>query len=204
MNGTKKASNKTATKPSNTTKAANITSPNTKNVTKNANNTNGTATGKGSNTTAKSNATGKTNATSKGANATNRTSNTTNKASNSSKSAQKNKTSKSGGNVTLKNIFTELNTYVTLEDNHFNDDPTLKPDYNAPNMGLVNDPNYCLKADDYNLKNPDNVLRNMNFMTDYNEDGLPRKLVIKKMGYDVLPDKVSKDMNKSDWNKVCL
>ena len=34
----------------------------------------------------------------------------------------------------------------------------------------------------------------MNFITDYNHDGLARKLVIKKIGNDLLPDSVSKDM----------
>jgi hypothetical protein len=40
----------------------------------------------------------------------------------------------------------------------------------------------------------------MNFLTDYNADGLVRDLVIKKIGNDVLPDEISKDMNKTEWN----
>jgi hypothetical protein len=51
------------------------------------------------------------------------------------------------------------------------------------------------------LENPDNILKHKNFVTDYNADGLARKLVMKKMGHDVLPDEVSKDMNKTNWTQ---
>jgi hypothetical protein len=46
---------------------------------------------------------------------------------------------------------------------------------------------------------PENLLNKMNFITDYNEDGLARKLVMKKIGSDLLPDYVNKDMNKTEW-----
>ena len=69
-------------------------------------------------------------------------------------------------------------------------------------MGMINNNKYCLKNDAFQYENPSNIFENMNFLTDYNEDGLARKLVMKKIGYDVLPDNISKDMNQSLWNKV--
>lgn len=69
-----------------------------------------------------------------------------------------------------------------------------------PNMGLINNKNYCNQADIYNLNNPNNIFKQKNFITDYNTDGLARELVMKKIGNDLMPDYVSKDMNKTEWN----
>ena len=65
-------------------------------------------------------------------------------------------------------------------------------------MGLINNKNYCILSDNYNYMNPDNLLSKINFLTDYNEDGLVRKLVMKGLGNDLLPDYVNKDMNKTE------
>lgn len=69
-------------------------------------------------------------------------------------------------------------------------------------MGLINNPSYCLITDLYNLKHTENIFGKLNFFTDYNADGLARGLVMKKMGFDVMTDDVSKDMPKSLWNSV--
>ena len=69
-------------------------------------------------------------------------------------------------------------------------------------MGLINNPRYCLTVDHSNIEQPENVLGKINFFTDYNADGLARGLVMKKIGYDTMPDTVSKDMHKSEWNTV--
>lgn len=50
----------------------------------------------------------------------------------------------------------------------------MKPSYELPNMGLINSEHYCEEADQFNLENPENILNNMNFITDYNADGLAR------------------------------
>ncbi len=71
-------------------------------------------------------------------------------------------------------LLKQLKLYKTLPLEYYNDDPILKPNPQVPNMGLVNDDNYCEKVDDYNLRNPDNVFKQMNFVTDYNTDGLAR------------------------------
>lgn len=63
-------------------------------------------------------------------------------------------------------------------------------------MGLINDPNYCDIVDIFNMLNPDNLFNYKNIMTDYNINGLARQ-VFKKIGYDVLPDNVNKDMPSS-------
>jgi len=39
----------------------------------------------------------------------------------------------------------------------------------------------------------------MNFLTDYNADGLARDLVMRKIGTDVFNDSISKDMDKGLW-----
>lgn len=65
-------------------------------------------------------------------------------------------------------------------------------------MGLINDPNYCDLVDTYNLNNPENVLTAKNILTDYNINGLARQ-VFKKIGNDVLPDEVNKDMPTQEF-----
>ena len=50
--------------------------------------------------------------------------------------------------------------------------------------------------------NPDNVLKEMNFLTDYNNEGLARNLVMKTLGHDVLPDEINKDMPKNISDSV--
>lgn len=54
------------------------------------------------------------------------------------------------------------------------------------------------------MKNPEKVFEKINFLTDYDVEGLTRSLVMRKIGVDVMPDHVSKDMNRSDWNSVKL
>lgn len=100
------------------------------------------------------------------------------------------------------NIFQNLSLYYTLPARYFNDDPNLKMSYSTPNMGLINEDDYCLAVDQQNINNPGLVLNSMAFMTDYNADGLARQLVMKKMGIDTFPDEVSKDMNKTLWDSV--
>ena len=101
-----------------------------------------------------------------------------------------------------KNVFSQLNIYENLTLNYFNDDPILRPNFSEPNMGLINDPDYCEMVDNYNYKNPSNILRRVNFITDYNPDGLPRKDVMSKVGRVVVPEEVSKDMNRTESRKV--
>ncbi len=100
------------------------------------------------------------------------------------------------------NIFTNLTLYTQLSKHYFNDDPNIKMSYQVPNMGLINEDDYCKEVDRQNLNNPSLVLNRMAFLTDYNADGLARQLVMKKMGLDVLPDEICKDMNKTLWDTV--
>jgi len=100
------------------------------------------------------------------------------------------------------NIFQNLSLYTQLSKNYFNDDPNLKMSYSIPDMGLINEDDYCKEVDRQNLNNPGLVLNRMAFMTDYNADGLARQLVMKKMGIDTFPDEISKDMNKTLWDSV--
>ena len=86
--------------------------------------------------------------------------------------------------------------YNDLPENYYNDDPNEIFNPKTHNMGLINDPKYCYNVDMNNINDPSNVLGKINFFTDYNADGLARGLVMKKMGIDVMPDYVSKDMEK--------
>lgn len=47
-----------------------------------------------------------------------------------------------------------------------NDDPTLKPDYEIPHMGIFNDSNYCHVHDIMLLSNKQWAFKKY-FMTDY-------------------------------------
>lgn len=69
-------------------------------------------------------------------------------------------------------------------------------------MGLINEADYCDRADRFILNNPKQILDQMNFLTDYNADGLARLLVMKVLGNDVMADEISKDMSKKLWNSV--
>ena len=69
-------------------------------------------------------------------------------------------------------------------------------------MGIINNPRYCYNLDYNNIENTQNVFGKINFFTDYNVDGLTRGTVMKNMGYDTMPDDVTKDMSKSLWNSV--
>lgn len=100
------------------------------------------------------------------------------------------------------NVFQNLSLYTKLSAHYFNDDPNLKMSYSTPNMGLINEDDYCKEVDRQNLNNPSLVLNQMAFMTDYNADGLARQLVMKQMGIDTFPDEISKDMNKTLWDSV--
>ena len=102
---------------------------------------------------------------------------------------------------TKENILRKYKVYPKISHKYYNDDPFLHPNFKAPNMGLKNDPHFCDKFDANIIENPDIILKEMNFITDYNKEGLARALVIKKMGHDTLPDEVSKDMKKEEWNK---
>ncbi len=62
-------------------------------------------------------------------------------------------------------------------------------------MGLINDDNYCDYVDAFNLAKPDNIFKEMNVLTDYEPECLARE-VIKKVGYDVLPNDVHMSMDK--------
>lgn len=102
------------------------------------------------------------------------------------------------------NIFQNLSLYTHLNKHYFNDDPNIMMSYSIPNMGLINEDDYCKEVDRQNLNSPNMVLNQMTFLTDYNADGLARQLVMRNMGTDVFPDEVSKDMNKTMWNSVII
>jgi len=38
---------------------------------------------------------------------------------------------------------------------------------NQAHYGIINDPDYCTKVDNYNLAHPENMLEQRNFFTDY-------------------------------------
>jgi hypothetical protein len=95
-----------------------------------------------------------------------------------------------------RNLFSQFELYSPLNPEHYNDDPIVEANFDAPNMGLINSEDYCEKVDYENIREPKDV---MNFITDYNDDGLARQLM-KSIGNVVVPDHVSKDMSKADWN----
>lgn len=102
------------------------------------------------------------------------------------------------------NVLRWLYDYPPLNPNlHFNDLPDGKPLFNEPYMGLINDPNYCDFTDSYNILYPSNLDSSMNIFNDYNFDGLARQ-TFKKVGNDVLPDDVSKDMPEQEFKAVNL
>jgi hypothetical protein len=84
--------------------------------------------------------------------------------------------------------------YYNLKDNHYNDDPVVKANFTVPNMGLINDEEYCLRKDSNLTKR-----ERLGFITDYNPDGLPR-LIMSELGDDLLPKELNKDMPKNLWN----
>jgi len=43
--------------------------------------------------------------------------------------------------------------------------------YNKVNYGFFNDDSYCEKVDFYNLQNPENMFKEMNFFSDYSLNG---------------------------------
>eukprot|EP00331_Platyophrya_macrostoma_P001747 CAMPEP_0176421250 /NCGR_PEP_ID=MMETSP0127-20121128/9062_1 /TAXON_ID=938130 /ORGANISM="Platyophrya macrostoma, Strain WH" /LENGTH=699 /DNA_ID=CAMNT_0017801945 /DNA_START=20 /DNA_END=2119 /DNA_ORIENTATION=- len=96
------------------------------------------------------------------------------------------------------NVFEQLGAYEPLEIKYFNAFPNGHPLYSYPNMGLINDPNYCEVVDYYNLFNPENVFDSMNFFSDYHPEGLVRVNVMSKIGVDTMPE-VSKDMARKDF-----
>ncbi len=69
--------------------------------------------------------------------------------------------------------------YLKLSKNYYNDDPIAQANFSVPNMGLINDEDYCEKIDLLNYQNPLNYTSQINVLTDYNADGLVRQLVIK-------------------------
>lgn len=74
------------------------------------------------------------------------------------------------------NVFEDLGAYEPLEVKYFNAFPNGNPLYSYPNMGLINDPNYCEIVDYYNLYNPENVFDSMNFFSDYHPEGNFKRL----------------------------
>jgi hypothetical protein len=80
------------------------------------------------------------------------------------------------------NLFRQLNLYESIAKDYFNVQPGLKPNYSQPNMGLINNKHYCLRSDNYFYSHPEQLLKHKNFITDYNQDGLARQLVMKSIG----------------------
>ena len=75
-------------------------------------------------------------------------------------------------NLRESNIFHKLGAYQKVTLDYFNAYPDGHPLFNYPNMGLINDNSYCDVVDLYNLYNPDNIFKEMNFFTDYNPEGI--------------------------------
>lgn len=56
------------------------------------------------------------------------------------------------------------------------------------NYGIQNEDDYCERVDYYNLANPENIFEKMNFFSDFAEDSVVRRDVIREIGEDTKPE----------------
>ena len=87
-----------------------------------------------------------------------------------------------------------------LAKEHYNNYPNKAPDFTTPHMGIFNDPNYCHVHDNFVLNNPEVILDQMYFLSDYHPLSIPRYFGLGEFGIDTNP-KVSKDMNFVNWHQ---
>ena len=53
-----------------------------------------------------------------------------------------------------KNLFLQFNQYINLTEKYYNDDPVVEKNTETPNMGLINNDQYCEEVDFNNVNNP--------------------------------------------------
>lgn len=56
------------------------------------------------------------------------------------------------------------------------------------NYGIINEDDYCERVDFYNLMHPENIFEKMNFLSDYADDTVVRRDIIKTIGKDSVPE----------------
>jgi len=59
---------------------------------------------------------------------------------------------------------------------------------NKVNYGIRNEDDYCERVDYYNLANPQNIFEKMNFLSDYADDTVARRDIIRTIGKDSIPE----------------
>lgn len=69
------------------------------------------------------------------------------------------------------NPFAAIDAYVPVEKKYFNSYPGFHTRYRRTIFGLKKNDNYCDIVDAYNLAHPDSIFNQMNFFTDYGQDG---------------------------------
>jgi len=62
-----------------------------------------------------------------------------------------------------------------------------KPKYHVPHLGIINEDDYCDRADLFNLAHPEVLLEKRNFFSDYPPLTLPRKEIMVPTGTMVMP-----------------
>jgi len=69
------------------------------------------------------------------------------------------------------NPFKKLGAYQDMPESYYNFKTGGRFLPGIQYYGIKHNPSYCDAVDLYNLHNPDNIFNNMNFITDYAEDG---------------------------------
>ncbi len=100
--------------------------------------------------------------------------------------------------ISLQNPLFKLGFYKNkVSDEMYDDDPSMRYDFETPHMGLYNFDNYCHVHDILILSNKKLAFKK-NFVTDYHQMSLLRMFVMNKLGRDMMP-KFSKNMPKINW-----
>ena len=90
----------------------------------------------------------------------------------------------------------------------------MKPDFEKPHYGIINDPSYCEVSDFNNIYDPSACFTKRYIFTDYEKDGMwyfvckfneilgrVRQLLIPSVGTDAMPY-ISQNMPKEDSDEV--
>lgn len=100
------------------------------------------------------------------------------------------------------NPFRKLGLYETMPVEYDNYQPGVNYPPNSQIYGIKHNPSYCDAVDLYNLRNPQNIFGNMNFISDYGADeSLTRQEVMRKIGNDVMKDVYLLESNHQGVNQ---
>lgn len=87
-----------------------------------------------------------------------------------------------------------------VAEDKYNANPTITKEFETPNLGLVNDPNYCDAHDVFLLNHPEAVLQKMYFLSDYHQFSIPRSRALSVFGKDT-NSKVCKNMRSVNYHQ---